>query len=150
MKLRTKLSLIFGAVVFAIVLTIGMVTYTKSVQMGTTDAKNTMKISADLAAKEIEGKLRRLAETYTDGLIDRDTYKRKLADLTQQLQTAREAPSRHAEPVSDRVREFLQGDVQTVYGRFTRAEKRRFWHMLILAMKADAGYQITDIVYTNV
>lgn len=57
MKLRTRLSLIFGAVVFAIVFTIGMVTYTKSVQMGTTDAKNTMKISADLAAKEIEGKL---------------------------------------------------------------------------------------------
>ena len=100
--------------------------------------------------KEIEGKLRRLAETYTDGLIDRDTYKRKLADLTQQLQTAREAPSRPSEPVSERVREFLQGDVQTVYGRFTRAEKRRFWHMLILCMKADAGYQITDIVYTNV
>ena len=47
MKLRTRLSLIFGAVVFAIVLTIGMVTYTKSVQMGTTDAKNTMKISAE-------------------------------------------------------------------------------------------------------
>lgn len=100
--------------------------------------------------KEIEGKLRRLAETYTDGLIDRDTYKRKLADLTQQLQTAREAPSRPAEPVSERVREFLQGDVQTVYGRFTRAEKRRFWHMLLLGMKADAGYHITDIVYTNV
>ena len=103
-----------------------------------------------LNAKEIENKMRRLAETYTDGLIDRDTYKRKLADLTQQLQTAREAPSRHAEPVSDRVREFLQGDVQTVYGRFTRAEKRRFWHMLLLGMKADASYQITDIVYTNV
>lgn len=100
--------------------------------------------------KEIEGKLRRLAETYTDGLIDHDTYKRKLADLTQQLQTAREAPSRPSEPVSERVREFLHGDMQTVYGRFTRAEKRRFWHMLILAMKADASYQITDIVYTNV
>ena len=88
MKLRTKLSLIFGAVVFAIVLTIGMVTYTKSVQMGTTDAKNTMKISADLAAKEIEGKLRRLAETYTDGLIDRDTYKAKLAALTEHLEAS--------------------------------------------------------------
>ena len=103
-----------------------------------------------LNAKEIENKMRRLAETYTDGLIDRDTYKRKLADLTQQLQTAREAPSRPSEPVSERVWEFLQGDVQTVYGRFTRAEKRRFWHMLLLGMKADAGYQITDIVYTNV
>ena len=103
-----------------------------------------------LNPKEIEGKMKRLAETYTDGLIDRDTYKRKLADLTQQLQTAREAPSRPAEPVSERVREFLQGDVQTVYGRFTRAEKRRFWHTLLLGMKADASYQITDIVYTNV
>ena len=57
MKLRAKLSLIFGIVVFAIVFTVGTVAYNSSVEMGTADAKNTMKISADLAAKEIEGKL---------------------------------------------------------------------------------------------
>lgn len=57
MKLRTKLSCIFGIVVFAIVLVVGTVAYNKSVEMGVADAKNTMKISADLAAKEIEGKL---------------------------------------------------------------------------------------------
>ena len=57
MKLRTKLSLIFGIVVFAIVFIVGTVAYEKSVEMGTANAKNTMTISADLAAKEIEGKL---------------------------------------------------------------------------------------------
>lgn len=57
MKLKTKLSLIFGIVVFAIVFSIGTVAYNNSVRMGTSDAKNTMKISADLASKEIEGKL---------------------------------------------------------------------------------------------
>lgn len=57
MKLRTRLSLIFGTIVLAIVLTVGIVAYDKSVEMGIKDAKNTMQISADLAAKEIEGKL---------------------------------------------------------------------------------------------
>lgn len=57
MKLKTRLGLIFGGVVFVIVLTVGIVTYNKNVQMGTEDAKKTMQISAELAAKEIEGKL---------------------------------------------------------------------------------------------
>ena len=57
MKLKTRLSLIFGTVVLAIVATIGIVTYNKNVEMGTADAKKTMQISAELAAKEIEGKL---------------------------------------------------------------------------------------------
>ena len=57
MKLKTRLSLIFGTVVLAIVATVGIVTYNKNVEMGTADAKKTMQISAELAAKEIEGKL---------------------------------------------------------------------------------------------
>ena len=57
MKLKVRLSLIFGAVVFTIVSIIGIVTYNKNVDMGTTDAKKTMQISAELAAKEIEEKL---------------------------------------------------------------------------------------------
>ena len=57
MKLKIRLSLIFGMVVLAIVLVTGTVAYNKSVDMGTKDAKNTMQISADLASKEIEGKL---------------------------------------------------------------------------------------------
>lgn len=57
MKLKVKLSIIFGAVVLAIVSIVGIVTYNKNVDMGTTDAKKTMQISAELAAKEIEEKL---------------------------------------------------------------------------------------------
>ncbi|MDY5577110.1 MAG: methyl-accepting chemotaxis protein [Lachnospiraceae bacterium] len=57
MKLKTRLALIFGGVVLAIVSTVGIVTYNKNVQMGTEDAKKTMQISAELAAKEIEEKL---------------------------------------------------------------------------------------------
>lgn len=57
MKLKTRLALIFGGVVLAIVSIVGIVTYNKNVQMGTEDAKKTMQISAELAAKEIEGKL---------------------------------------------------------------------------------------------
>ena len=62
-------------------------------------------------ASEIERKMKRLAETYTDGLIDREAYKSKLATLTEQLEAVRMAPSRPSEPVSERVREFLHGDI---------------------------------------
>ncbi|MDY4838202.1 MAG: methyl-accepting chemotaxis protein [Lachnospiraceae bacterium] len=57
MKLRTKLSLLFGIVVLFVVVIVGTVTYTKSTEMGIADAKNTMQVSANLAASEIEGKL---------------------------------------------------------------------------------------------
>lgn len=54
MKLRTRLSIIFGAVVLVIVAGIGIVTFNRNVEMGTKDAKETMQISAELAANEIE------------------------------------------------------------------------------------------------
>lgn len=57
MKLKIKLSLIFGGVVFAIVSIIGIVTSNMSTDMGTSDAKKTMQISAELAAREIEEKM---------------------------------------------------------------------------------------------
>ena len=57
MTLKAKLSLVFCAIVLTITLTIGAVSYNNSAQMGISDAKDTMKISASLAAKEIEGKL---------------------------------------------------------------------------------------------
>ena len=96
-------------------------------------------------ASEIEKKMKRLAETYTDGLIDRDTYKSKLATLTEQLETAREAPSRPSEPVSDRVREFLQGDVQTVYDRLEKQEKRAFWLQVLHGFSVDKDYNIIEL-----
>lgn len=96
-------------------------------------------------ASEIERKMKRLAETYTDGLIDRDTYKAKLAALTEQLEAAREAPSRPSEPVSDRVREFLQGDVQTVYDRLEKREKRAFWLKVLHSFSLDKDYNIIEL-----
>lgn len=57
MTLKAKLSLVFCAIVLTITLTIGAVSYNNSAQMGISDAKDTMKISASLAAKEIEGRL---------------------------------------------------------------------------------------------
>lgn len=57
MRLRTRMSIIFGAVVLTTVSTVGIMTYNKNVDMGTEDAKKTMQISAELAAKEIDEKL---------------------------------------------------------------------------------------------
>ena len=77
--------------------------------------------------------------------FDRDTYKSKLATLTEQLETAREAPSRPSEPVSDRVREFLHGDVQTVYDRLERQEKRAFWLKVLQTVVIDQNYCVLDL-----
>lgn len=57
MNLRTKLSIMFGTVVFGTVSIIGIVTYNKNVDMGTVEAQKTMQVSAELASKEIEEKL---------------------------------------------------------------------------------------------
>ena len=57
MNLRTKLSIMFGTVVFGTVSIIGIVTYNKNVEMGTVEAQKTMQVSAELASKEIEEKL---------------------------------------------------------------------------------------------
>ena len=96
-------------------------------------------------ASEIERKMKRLAETYTDGLIDRDTYKAKLAALTEQLEAAREAPSRPSEPVFERVREFLHGDIQTVYDRLERQEKRAFWLKVVHTVTMGADFSILSL-----
>ena len=103
-----------------------------------------------LNAKEIENKMRRLAETYTDGLIDREAYKKRLADLNQQLQTARNTPRTRFKPPVLEGGEILQGDLQTVYTRFTAREKRRFWQMVLLSVKVDADYKPFDFIFADV
>ena len=94
---------------------------------------------------EIEKKMKRLAETYTDGLIDREAYKSKLATLTEQLEAVRTAPSRPSEPVSERVREFLHGDIQSVYERLERQEKRAFWLKVVHTVTMDADFSILSL-----
>jgi hypothetical protein len=115
---------------------------------GVTPVKTPPKKAA--SAKEIENKMRRLAETYTDGLIDREAYKKKLADLSAQLQAARNAPRARSAPPVLKDGGILQGDLQAVYNRFTRAEKRRFWQTVMLSVKIDSSYHVLDIVYTDI
>ena len=97
----------------------------------------------------IESKLKRLAETYTDGLIDRETYKRKLAELTTQLETAKNAPRIVSKPPEALTREILQGDLQTVYNRFTRQEKRRFWQTVLTSLVVGADYSIIRLAFNT-
>ena len=77
--------------------------------------------------------------------FDRDTYKSKLAALTEQLETAREAPGRPSEPVSERVREFLRGDVQAVYDRLEKQEKRAFWLKVLHSITVDKDYNVVEL-----
>lgn len=55
------------------------------------------------------------------------------------------APSRPCEPVSERVREFLHGDIQSVYERLERQEKRAFWLKVVHTVTMDADFSILSL-----
>ena len=96
---------------------------------------------------QIKAKLKRLAETYTDGLIDREAYKRQTAELKEQL-TAAEMPSRSpSEPPVTLIQELIQGDIQSTYSGLSRQEKYRFWARILQACTLDEEYQIKAITF---
>ncbi len=111
-------------------------------------AKTARKTQINVGA--IEAKIRRLAETYTDGIISRETYKQKLSELTAELEAARNAPRIASKPPVSLAREILKGDIQTVYNRLTRAEKKRFWQTVLLSVKVDAEYNTHDLIFANI
>lgn len=94
---------------------------------------------------QIEAKMKRLAETYTDGLIDRDTYKARLSELTAQLEASRNAPKTPSEPPAELARQILHGDMQSAYAALDRMGKRAFWLALIQSATIDEDYQIRNV-----
>ena len=106
----------------------------------TTEARKTAP-----AAAQIEAKMKRLAETYTDGLIDRETYKTRLADLTEQLQTARDASRTRSEPPVALAQQILQNDIQATYTALNRTEKRAFWTAIIQSATIDEDMHVRNV-----
>ena len=100
---------------------------------------------AAASGQKPEDKMKRLAETYTDGLIDRETYKARLADLTAQLETARNAPKTPSEPPAELARQILHGDMQSAYAAMDRTGKRAFWIALMQSATIDEDYQIRNV-----
>ena len=94
---------------------------------------------------QIEAKMKRLAETYTDGLIDRDTYKARLSELTAQLEASRNAPKTPSEPPAELARQILHGDMQSAYAAMDRTGKRAFWIALMQSATIDEDYQIRNV-----
>ena len=103
-----------------------------------------------ISTATIEAKIKRLAETYTDGAISRDAYKRKLTELTAQLETVRNAPKTAPKPPASLAREILKGDLKTVYNRLTRAEKKRFWRTVLISVKVNSNYIPFDFIFANI
>jgi len=110
------------------------------------DSSKAAKTTAKPAENEhtIDQQMRRLAETYTDGLIDRDTYKSKLAQLTAKREALRKAPRPRSEVPPEIAREIIEDDIRAVYDQLEPREKRRFWHS-VLSSVAVQDDQITEI-----
>lgn len=99
-------------------------------------------------AAEIERKMKRLAETYTDGLIDHDAYKRKLADLTAEREAIRNAPRTRSAPPVELVKAIVQGDIKTVYYRLNKRQRKRFWMSAVSSFTADKEH-IIDVNFID-
>lgn len=96
-------------------------------------------------AAQIEAKMKRLAETYTDGLIDRDAYKTKLTDLTEQLEAAKNTPETHSTPPMELIRQTVNGEIGDVYNLLTMPERKRFWQTILKSATISLDYRILDI-----
>ena len=99
---------------------------------------------------QIEAKMKRLAETYTDGLIDRETYKAKLSELADQLEASKKALRRPSEPPLEKIKEILGGDLQAVYESLAKAEKKNFWHTVLLSVSMNEEYKVQDIIFADI
>ena len=73
--------------------------------------------------KAINGKMRRLADLYEDGLIEREEYKEKLADLKHQLETLTlaDAPKKVE----------LPPEWRAIYDSLNAESRAEFWHKII-------------------
>lgn len=96
---------------------------------------------------QIESKMKRLAETYTDGVIDRETYKKRLSDLRAQLDESQSTPTSSTVPPLEVAQQFIQGNMQSVYTGLSRTEKRLFWTNIIQSATIDADYQIQNVIF---
>jgi hypothetical protein len=79
----------------------------------------------------IQAKMKRLAETYTDGLISREAYKSQLDELKTQMVTAQNAHTGPSSLPLEQIREKYQKPLREAYNAFNREQKRKFWHMII-------------------
>ena len=79
----------------------------------------------------IQAKMKRLAETYTDGLISREAYKSQLDELKTQMVTAQNAHTGPSSLPLEQIKEKYQKPLREAYNAFNREQKRKFWHMII-------------------
>lgn len=91
----------------------------------------------------LQAKMKRLAETYTDGLITSETYRKRLTAIQEEIKAVETAPKSPSEPSYDKIREFIKGDVREVYNRLTRENKRAFWRQLIQTIEVEKDGSFT-------
>ena len=106
----------------------------------TTAAQKPAENEAQLIARQ-----KRLAETYTDGLIDHDEYKKQLADIHAKLDAIRNAPKTRSAPSLSLARELLNGDLQTVYSGLSAQEKQVFWRRVLRSATIDGSYHVLSV-----
>lgn len=103
----------------------------KRIVVDSVKARNKTTKTSKVTSASLQSKMRRLAETYTDGLISPESYRSQLADLKKQIDNLETAPKSPSKPSLEKVQHLLQGNPREVYKRLTAAEKQRFWMTII-------------------
>lgn len=95
--------------------------------------------------EKLNRKLTRLKELYLAEMISLDEYKADKDSITSQLAslTAKTAPKRLD---TDKLKDFLATDIESLYGGFNPDEKRFFWRSIIQEIRFDIDRNI-DVVF---
>ncbi len=101
-----------------------------------------------VSVQSLQAKMRRLAQTYTDGLISDETYHNQLEEIRAAIDALSKAPQRPLRPSMDAVRDFLHGDIKTVYEKLTRIEKQRFWRTILLRIDVQKDGSLLPVFLT--
>lgn len=90
----------------------------------------------------IRKKLEKLKELYVNELIDIEMYKTDYNNYMALLNSIEEAPKkRNIEPL----KKFINSDFKSIYGTFTKEEKRIFWRNIISEIQIDSDNNISII-----
>lgn len=121
--------------------------YIRNMKNRTLSAERASKIAEYLQVpvEKLNRKLTRLKELYLAEMISLDEYKADKDSITSQLAslTAKTAPKRLD---TDKLKDFLATDIESLYGGFNPDEKRFFWRSIIQEIRFDIDRNI-DVVF---
>lgn len=153
MKLKGRLGLAFSGIALLCVVAVGTVAYNMSFSMGMSDAKHTMQISADLAAKEIRGKvedyLRMVAVSGNDSVLANETNDAAVAAYIDSLAEAYGFTSGNVLNSSGVSRKDGTSFSDREYVQEALAGNVNFSDLTLSKYTGKYGFSVASPIYTN-